>query len=386
MKKTIIWPFLVLSYGSLLSHAIIDNSRGPVYPFLLESFGISTKLGALTFSLSTLMGLLTSYTSPSWLKLLGVINSITLGGVLMAIGSLSYYIIPEFNWPFYTLVIGAMILGMGFSFIAIPMNIFVAEGSSPLIRRKAFSGLHAVYGLGSLVTPYIFGIWSTKGFEWHQYFLLLTLFPLFPILYSLRLKNIESLKPDLDQNLKAPTNYLFRLLLGLTFGFYVSSEIIISSRLVLYLKEFHHYNNSNAQSSLSLFFGYLFIGRFLFIFMPPALKTAHLLKISLLTSFITLILGIHYSPHYLPLTGLTLSYFFPVSMDWLNHKFRSGFKYMTGSVFTWIGVILGLVHLVFGDFSARFGMQIAMSLAPALIFFSFLLFLYLDQSLSEESH
>jgi len=67
------------------------------------------------------------------------------------------------------------------------------------------------------------------------------------------------------------------------------------------------------------------------------------------------------------LTGLTMSYFYPVAMDWLSKKFPDGLEWMTASVLTSVSILLILMHLGFGYVSDMLGIEMAMALVPIFI-------------------
>ena len=76
-------------------------------------------------------------------------------------------------------------------------------------------------------------------------------------------------------------------------------------------------------------------------------------------------------------TGLSMSYFYPVAMDWLSKKFPQGFEWMTASVLASMGFLLVFMHLGFGFIADALGLEVAMLLVPffQIICLSFLLVL-----------
>src|SRR5690606_34120290 len=97
------------------------------------------------------------------------------------------------------------------------------------------------------------------------------LLPLLPLILAASKRNefSQSKAPEqMTSVLTAPTSTLTRLLYGGVFGFYVASEIIISTRLVLYLNAAHGIELENARFTLSIFFLLLLCGRFLFAILP----------------------------------------------------------------------------------------------------------------------
>lgn len=384
MTKNIVWPFIILSYLALLCHAMIDNSRGAVYPFILDHFGIPKHQGALIFSLSTITGLFISATSKHWLKVIGTVRSLLSGIVMVLVASLLYYFVPENHYSYNLFLLSSIVLGSGISIIAIGMNILVSEGCPPELRRKGYSGLHAVYGFGSLITPLIFSFWS-EYYQWNSFFLILAIIPSIPLLYYLFSFIEKELPPQKETTTQAPVSLLSRIGIGFMFGFYVASEVVISSRLVLYLKEGMGFENQRAQLYLSGFFLFLFLGRLGFVFVSKNVSTILSLHLSLLSSLVFVLLGLFVSPIFLTLTGLSMSFFFPVAMEWLNEKFIKSIDFMTGSVFTWIAVCLAAIHYFFGLIANFYTIKLAIGLGVALIATSWVLFIFYENSLEAES-
>jgi fucose permease len=357
------WAYIIFSYLSLFALSFLDNGRGPAYPDILSHFSISTQEGAYFFSLSSFTSIGVNLLAKHWLKWLGVVNSNRLGLLFLA-GSGFIISLAAKNVSFSLLMLGAFVLGLGLSSLAITMNILVAQGSNSKNKRALFSGLHATYGVGSFLAPFLFNYLLSKNYIWSDYFFLVMIIPLVVFMSSLFMK--ENKKNEEKKNLHIPISFFKRVPFGLIFGMYVGSELVVSSRLVLYLQTAKGFSASLAGIYLSMFFAFLLAGRLLFALKHFPLSNRTLMFLSLITTMISFIAGIYIHPFFLSFLGLCMSYFFPISMDWLSDMFQEGVEFMTASVMTYIGIALGSMHFLFGFISDRYGIETAFLMIPAL--------------------
>ncbi|MCO4793250.1 MAG: MFS transporter [Bacteriovoracaceae bacterium] len=369
------WKLLFTAYFSLLCHALFENGRGPAYPRILEFYDINSDKGSLIFALSTLTGLFINLTSKWWLPKFGAIKALRYASIFMFFGCFSYYLFPSLGSSFTMLILGSCIAGLGTSGSAIPMNLLAAKATGPNLRRRALAGLHGIYGLTSLTAPLLFSVWINKGEYWYSFFLLVSLFPF--LLYFMTYRNFSFEKHDYStKSMKAPVSYKTRFLIGLCFALYVSGEILISSRLVFYLQEVTPLTRQMTEWALGLFFLFLTIGRLSFAFFHLPISSIKALFLSLSLSIICMLLGLYVNLWFLPLTGLFVSFFFPVGIEWLAEKFESGLDVMTASMFTWVNFFLIFMHYGFGIVVKNYNIQIAFTL-PVYFFFITLVILSL---------
>jgi fucose permease len=164
---------------------------------------------------------------------------------------------------------------------------------------------------------------------------------------------------------------------------YVASEIVISSRLVLYLEQGVGMTNRAASLYLSAFFLFLMSGRiavglFHFKWQGPTILYA-----SLVSTLIFCAIGLSSYPVFLSLTGLSMSVFFPAFMDWLAESFPNDFQKVTSIVLSGIGLHLVAMHLGFGRVAGHLGVVKAMGLAPLLSFLSLFMLVFATQRVAQ---
>jgi FHS family glucose/mannose:H+ symporter-like MFS transporter len=349
--------YILLSYLSLVLLSLIDNGRGAAYPSILTYFNISTDQGALIFSLASVSGLIANVTGRFWVSAFGLVNGTRLAIIFMSLGSylISYSAkIVSFD----TLLVAAFVLGLGLGALGITMNVMVSEGARPGQRRQYLSGLHGVYGVSSFLAPHILALILAMGGKWQYYFLYISYIGIPLLIGTLFVKDLHQ---ETFKNLGRRFDFALknRLIIGMTFGFYVASEILVSSRLSLYLQRVEGYNAAMAGTNLSLFFIFLMTGRLIVAFKSMSFDSEKMLYFSLVATFISFSFGLFIHPLFLSLCGLTMSYFFPVSMDWLSENFKERNHLMVSSVMVSIGVMLSSIHIVFGQISNLYGVKTA---------------------------
>lgn len=363
------WAFVLLAYLTLLSQSLIDNARGPAYPELLSSLNISATRGSMLFAVASLAGLLANLTARWWLGIFSLLQTTLLSLFLMSLGS---YLLGTSNLDrLWMLELSSFIMGIGMGSANISMNLLIAKGTPESRRRQFYSGLHSIYGLGSLSAPLLlssFYIFHPQN--WGQFFQWLAVLPaLTGIIFVLNRNHFHlenshqnSQTRPIRRALKAPVNLQTRLGFGMIFGLYVASEIIISSRLVIYLQSAHHFSADQSRMALSAFFIFLLLGRLLFTIIPTKGSSLRWLIISCFCTLCIYLASQFVHPSLLILTGLTMSYFYPVAMDWLSKSFPEGFEWMSASVLTTVSVYLVMMHLSFGIISDWLGIHLAMGL------------------------
>ncbi|MBT3584024.1 MAG: MFS transporter [Halobacteriovoraceae bacterium] len=375
MNKT----FLVLAYSTLFSFGLIDNARGPAYPEILASFDLSPNQGAPVFWLATLAGLVVNLASKWWLARWGAVFSTKLSLLFMAVGIFLMGHSVNLGSPVFWLYLGSVIFGMGSSFSGVSMNILVSEGTTHEVRGRAFAGLHSTYGIASLCSPLLLAYFLKHIPYWNKFFMLLSIVPIIIFGLSFFLSKKE-LFPREKGTLKPPIKLNKRMLYGFLFGFYVASEIAISSRLPLYFENIVGWSPSTAKQGLSLFFLSLTLGRISFTFIKTGEKRIYFLLGSLLGTIVLFFIGYYYWPWALALTGLSMSMFFPVGMDWLAQRFERGREFMMASVLTYIALSLIFMHVVFGWINANLGAREAILIVPVLSLISLVLLLSLKKA------
>lgn len=346
--------------------ALIDNARGPVYPNIISELDISATRASMLFAIASFSGLLTNISARWWLPFVNSYYAALLSLLFLCLGSYLFSQVTLYGT--WMLDLSSFIIGLGMGISNIGINLLVAKAAPLALRRKFYAGLHSIYGFGSLASPLFLNIYLIYFLRWNSFFILLSLIPLFILILYFFFYQGKSrpAKVPLRGKLLAPCGLGTRLLFGLLFGLYVSSEIVVSSRLVYFLNDFDTISLSSARYALSVFFAGLLLGRLAFAFVKIPGKGENLLIISIISTIMLYFLSLWISPYFLALTGLSMSYFFPVAMEWLTRIFVDHLEYMMASVMTGISIMLVLMHLSFGVITDILGIQTAFMILPVL--------------------
>lgn len=366
------WGLILISYAMLIALGLIDSSRGPAYPLILEDLRIGPQKGSSLFVLTSAISLLVNFTSKIWLPKLGIITSSRLGLSLMSISAYGLGHAGKIK-SFSHFLFFSLILGISFAICSITMNILTARGASDQHRKQALSGLHSMYGLASLTAPLLLTVTISFNHHWSYLFKIVSIIPIMVLFLTFSIgKNTLKEQRDkrpFDQGIKKRTRALF----GAFFGCYVTAEVLVSSRLTLFLQSHVGLNPKLAQQSLSLFFLGLLVGRLLFSFKNFKVSNIILLRSSLLMSLFIFFIAIFFIPKIMPLLGLSMSFFFAIAFDFLVSRFGKHGDYMTTSVMTTIGISIAIGHSVFGTIADQVNVFSAMFMIPTLLLITFVL-------------
>ncbi len=360
--------YIVFCYSTLFILGFIDNSRGPLYPEFLNYFQVNPGKGSLIFSLASFMGFIATISSKWWLGLLGAINSTRVALVIHSVACLIMGLAPADN--FYLFLFAAVLFGTGVGIETICLNLILAVSTDKTKRRRVLSGLHAMYGIASFAAPFFISLLKTRSENFQDIFLYVSVFPILILITTFRLKPLNISKESSDP-FSLPLKHM--LTLGVMMGFYVSSEIVLSSRLVFYIESLDIMDKVMSKNMLTLFFLGLLSGRVLFTFKHFDIDNRKLLIMSIAASLLVTLVGISFYPPLLVLNGFTLSYFFPTALDMLGEHFHEHLDIIMSRVFIGVGALLFIVHWGFGLLTETFGISISIWLIP--VFMTIVLYL-----------
>lgn len=356
--------YIAFAYLSLVGLGLIDNSRGPLYPQILEYFQITKAEGALIFSSSSLAAFLTALPVRSWVKKLGIIRATKISLFFDVVSCWGFSFCGEGELGFVTLLAFSVLFGIGVGLKTISMNLIINSAYKGALKRKIFSGLHSMYGASSLLAPLLVGWLLTKGLLWTEVFRLISIPSLLVLIGFARLGHLESIMPKTGEKMDIPVSLLVSI--SVMLSTYVASEIIVSTRLVLYLKEVYLFESAKASFYLSLFFVGLLLGRVLFSIKELAISTLTILRISIVLNLILSITGLLYHPIAFSLLGLSMSIFFPCVMSLISERFTILSDYLVAKAMQAVGFSLVTIHYLFGLVSTYFSLEAAMSLVIVL--------------------
>lgn len=378
MKRNIYWFGLFSCYGALFLLGFVEVYKAPIYPRILDYFSVTPSKGSTFFFLSTFSALLMTLSGSLWVKRVRVISGLGLFVTLMGLGSILSGIAGELH-SFTLLMLGSFLFGMGAGGSMVLINVAIPLFVPKNLTRQGYCGLHSTYGVASILSPLLPGLMYKFHYDWEEGFYLfggLAAAILLFILVGLckrrgkRREGGEEINPgayhEETKHEREPKEWWIALGGGLIVSAYNGAEHILASRLVLFLEDRGGVWAVEADILLSIFFAFLCVGRIFFTFVLLRGNAFFWLIISFMTTAIVFLLGYWVSPLWLPICGLTLSYLFPYTMEWLtrrskNPPFTVSFSLGMG------GVFLILAHALVGWLDEHYGIRAAINVVPVFL-------------------
>lgn len=318
---------LIFACLSMFVLGISDNIRGPLFPELLKYFSLSNSEGSLSFAFASTAAFLGNTMAAFSLRKIQLDRLLGIAIFLMVIGLFIMGLAPSFH--FYLL--GAIIYGFSIGATGVGQNLLIAENTAPHKQANALSGLHGLYGLSSLLAPFLASrapAWFAEHFptwtyftRWQSSFIItsvLALIILLLILATTAAPEFASLERH-DEALHGKKSPITTLLwFAGFFASYVGAEILVSTRLALYMRTYFNMSLEKSSDFVTGFFVFLFLGRMFFTFKSFKIKLKTQLNISLALSLTSLVLGLWVTPFFLMLIGLTMAPFYPLSIVYIS--------------------------------------------------------------------
>lgn len=358
------WFLISLAYGTLFLYGLIDNSRGPVFPELLKDFSVGDGVGSLFFSVASASALVANLTGPWWLKRWGETKALRAFALLQT----AALALLAASRDYAVLLVGSTLFGLGMGGLGLLVNVLTAIASPAEHRRRLMSGLHCMYGISSLLAPFMVTALYEAGSGWRAVFALLALGPLFVVVASFGAKD-PSPAPVATTAALADEGEGALPLRRLTWycaviSIYVIVEILIGTRLVLHARRDLGYGVEDANRLLSAFFLAMFAGRFFFAVVRVPFSHVALQFAAILSTSASIIAGLLAHPGFLALSGLTMSFYYPVTMARLSDELGT----RTGTAMSWVLTVqsVGLLamHAGIGALTDAVGLGRALWVGP----------------------
>lgn len=355
-----IWPFIILSYASLFVFGLTDNVRGPLFPEIMKYFMVSDSMGSMMFALSNISGLIASYGTRHLLRRYDRLSALQGGALALTISLWGL----AFSQIFIVFLFFSFLFGLSLGVLGLVPNILVPMGSSPHRKQQMLSGLHTMYGLSSLLAPLLAA--SVEHFlgSWRWTFAVTSLAPLSLFAYTFHAshRSLHTRAPFCPEVHKAnkKKNLKPQLFLAGMLSLAVAAEIMISSRLALYMQRTLSYNMEASSLYVSYFFICMMLGRFLFTVVHFKQTPQFLLSMSLFFTFLFFLAGIFIHPLFLAGTGFSIAPFYPLTMSWVSTEFPEDLDSAVTYMMTVDSIMLIFMHLAIGKLTDTFGIQQAL--------------------------
>lgn len=348
----------------------LDTVRGPLLPVLTQSLGLK-------------------YSESSWFLVLGNIAAIAMtflmvplvrwmGEKKLALLILSFAILAVCDafWvdQFSALLYFALLLGAAVSTAGAVTNLLVIRGSEARLRSHMLCALHLMYGLGSLVAPFVVKWGVANGISWR--WLITGVIPALAGLLAWVAFGVpdESPAPPRVERVRGRDLWL-QLVVVVAFALYVGGEVTLSMWMVTYLVDFRHLPLTEAASYASGFFVVMSITRFFCVFYLPSSGDGKVLWGSLVLCCIFFVCGHLGWTLGFSLAGI-LGPYFPLFLSKAGREFPETSRTLTLWILSCMQVTLALCHWLVGRFTDLVGIEttywlplVLMALAMVALFF-----------------
>ncbi len=382
MNQRVQWGLIAAAYASLFALGIADNARGPLFPEILRDLDLGDAAGSWMFGVtsagvivgSLLLRPLLRYVTPRRLLQLSLLG---LGLGLIGLGQ---------SGSLTHLLGASLVMGVALGGLALGQNLLVQEATPLPLQRRAFSGLHSMYGVASLLAPLAVTLSARAGLDWRQALLWLALpcalvaigtqfgrdgVPAEPLeAEPLEREPLEREPPadgPLEEHARPPMNMVLRgrlwTIAGMT-GCCVVAELLLSTRIPLLLRR-AGVPRETADLYLSAFFACLLAGRLVVTFVPfRGVANRTLLSISTAASLGLFALGVAVEPRLLPLVALTLAPCFPVATALLAEEHPALMERGMSLLMAVTSFLLVVAHVGVGYLSEEITLRSALWLGP----------------------
>lgn len=345
---------------SLFALGWMDNARGPFFPLFLKATGETASQGALFFAVTSFVAILSSAAAGRILEKLGLKALLFLGGLCMGVSPFGLVLFPTLTGALIT----ALLFGLGLGWVAVGQNILISLVKKEDLRRRLFALLHCFYALAAMTAPLsILKLKDMLPWNWLLVGVLVLTTPF--MLCLLFLKKPEE-KGVVEKIAPPPLSDFWVLTWVLFLSFYISAELIMSTRLVTFVQG-AGLSFEEASKHLFLFFMSMFIIRLLFFFVKISVSAIKVLFVCLLSALVFIFLGYNVSTLFFALVGGAVAPVFPVVMDEMSRMWPERFDVLVARVIALSSMFVVTAHMTVGKLTDVYGIGKAMYAVPVLI-------------------
>jgi len=387
-SRVVSWPLVVVAYLTLFSLGLLDNARGPFFLDIINDLGLTNTQASFFFATTSAMGFFVGRLVPQAVTQFSLMNVVRGGQLIMGLGFASI----SMAHSLFTLISASAFFGVGFGILNVAQNLLILEGAKGHLRRQIFSGLHGMYAISSLISPLLAAALFKFDVSWRQAFVGFAGIVLLSFIssFSVRKNESETLLTGVTQE-PAPSKTSNILsassaaeprsygVIAAMISMYVLGELVISTRLSLYMRRVFDYSPDHAAILLAVFFVLLFIGRIFILLRPLRLSSLQLIEWSLVGSIAVNAAGLWLHPWFFALCGLTMAPIFAVSLNFLAEKYP---KHSTEAISYCLAIgclYIVSMHLFMGVLTDLVGIRHAMLLGLFALILALVLLLHIKK-------
>lgn len=365
-----IWPLILISYSSLFVFGISDNIRGPLFPEILKDFQITDAMGSLMFAVSSLSSFVSSFFARHLLRRFDrkiILQWASIGLTVTMLGL-------AFSSNFYLFLFCSILFGFNSGILGLIPNVLVPLGTSPEKKQQFLSGLHAMYGVASLLAPMIVALVSYLTGNWRYVFAVTAIAPFSLFIYSLHNGHTpHHSKPIRDKEKQKQNkfkNFKPQIFLALMVSFCVAAEIMISSRLALLMRREWNFDLEMSSFYVTGFFICMLLGRLLFTGFKFNKTVLFQLSACLTITAMLICLGLFIHPLFLVASGFTVGPFYPLAISFISSEFPDDLDTAVSYMIATDSMMLAIMHVLVGKLTDVFGIHHAIFSAVVFLILS----------------
>jgi len=359
------WGAIAVAFGLVFAMGLVDNARGPAYPAILEHFRASATAGSLLFAVASIGSVIVSWTGRAWLVRFGALASARFFAALLAIGCAGVGAAGCVPLGLPGLVAASLVFGLGATGCSVCGNALAGQGAAPALRRRLMSGLHAMYGASSLVSPLAIAYGTRLDLDWRRTFFALAAVPALLCALTLAVRPRGRRAEDALQTAARPAPRRAEAAAAYAMiALYVAAEVGLSTRLPQLVESHWQWGKEPAALCLSAFFALLLVGRAAFALFRFPGSSLKWLAASAALSLAAYLVGLFLHPAALAVCGLTMSIFFPTAMTWIKERFGDRADPMYATAIAAMSAALVVTHFGLGALTDAAGIRNALLVGP----------------------
>lgn len=339
-----------MGYLILLASTLLDSSRGLFLPLIRSDLSLTTEeaswffvagnLGAtvLTALLLPLMNRWGEYKTSFAVVLSGILACISLS-LIYGKG---------------TLIAQGLLIGGVIAMLAAVSNVFVIRGAGRSNPSRWLCGLHVMYGLGSIISPFAVTMMLSLQWSWRLFFL--WIIPLFLILVVLfaRTKEFKN-QPTESQSTRLDLKHIVVIC---AFFLYVGAEVMTTLWMPTYLVDVVGFRLEDTDRYVSSLFLVMLITRL--IGMTEAFRKIERASVWCIPCLFILFFYLGRQGHLwaLPLCGIA-GPFFPVVIGRVSQHFPENWRSLAVWMLTANQLALMACHFMMGKLATSYGVSVA---------------------------
>lgn len=289
--------------------------------------------------------------------------------------------IQYFATSYSIVLVGSAFFGLSIGFLGMAQNNLVILGSTSSNRSRMLSFLHSMYGMASLMAP-LYVAWLSD----HRWQEIIMYFAWVALLYSVIGLILNFQKKDtilhysqFQESASSGLSNLSELKIAVAISLYVVAEIMIGTRLALYVRRYSGYDLQDSSLYVTMFFAFLLMGRLVVSYSTFSMTNRKWILSSLVGSFVLILIGIFIHPFAFVISGLTMGPFYPLGMAYVSQMY----PFKSTSIVSWTlamqSIFIVIMHWGIGKLTDLVELNRALLMGPIFLLISFFIIFFIRE-------